>query len=199
MPDGQAHSNIVVGLGGAVVSQSFVDGTGNPIMAGSLTVGTQYNGCPCEIFADIAGTGEPRHIGSGVVSGGTVTLPNGAVASTITAALGYVAPFVSAKLANTVPGAAPTSERRAIDHLGLVLYDAHYQGLSGGQRFDHMDPLPLMEAGQATPAGTVWAEFDGPMIEFPGEWNTDSRVCLLAQAPLPCTVGSVVVSMDVTS
>lgn len=199
MPDGQAHSNIVVGLGGAVVSQSFVDGTGNPVMAGSLTVGTQYNGCPCEIFADIAGTGEPRHIGSGVVSGGVVSLPNGAVASTITAALGYVAPFVSAKLANTVPGAAPTSERRSIDHLGLVLYDAHYQGLSGGQRFDHMDPLPLMEAGQATPAGTVWAEFDGPMIEFPGEWNTDSRVCLLAQAPLPCTVGSVVVSMDVTS
>jgi hypothetical protein len=33
------------------------------------------------------------------------------------------------------------------------------------------------------------------MMEVPGEWNTDARLCLLAQAPAPCTVGGVVTGM----
>ena|GEM_PF-4241033 len=30
---------------------------------------------------------------------------------------------------------------------------------------------------------------DEPMFEIPGEWNSGARLCLLAQAPSPCTVG----------
>ena len=33
------------------------------------------------------------------------------------------------------------------------------------------------------------------MMEVPGEWNTDARLCLLAQAPAPCTIGGVVMGM----
>jgi hypothetical protein len=33
------------------------------------------------------------------------------------------------------------------------------------------------------------------MIEVPGSWQTDARLCLLAQAPNPCTVGGVVIGL----
>jgi hypothetical protein len=77
-----------------------------------------------------------------------------------------------------------------------VLYDANYQGLQFGQRFDTLDNMPLYEAGQATAAGTTWSEYDEPMIEVPGSWNTDARLCLLAQAPNPVTVGAVVIGLE---
>jgi hypothetical protein len=189
MPDGQAHASIVAGLAGAIVTNT----SASP--SASLTVGSQYNGCPAEVFADIGATGEPIHLGAIVVVGGTVTLPNGQTALTITACLGYVAPFMSAKLAYAAQLGSALTQRKRIDHVGLVLFDAGSQGLAFGQRFDALDSLPLVEAGAATPAATTWSEYDEPMIETPGSWQTDARLCLLAQAPNPCTVGGVVIGI----
>jgi hypothetical protein len=190
MPDGQAHGNIVAGLAGAVVTNA------GATPQTQLAVGAQYNGCPAEVFADIGATGEPVHVGAVVVSGGTVTLPNGQAALTITACLGYVAPFMSARLAYAAQLGSALTQKKRISHLGMVMYDTHYQGVQAGQRFDALDALPLVEAGQATAAGTVWAEYDEPMIEVPGSWNTDARLCLMAQAPAPCTVGAVVIGLE---
>ena len=189
LPDGQAHSNVVAGVAGAVISNTAASATG------TLTVGAQYNGFPAEVFADIGSTGDPVHIGAIVVANGTITLPNGQTALTIIACLGYVAPFMSAKLAYAAQLGSALTQRKRIDHVGLVLYDANYQGLQFGQRFDALDNLPLYEAGTATPAGTTWSEYDEPMIEAPGSWQTDARLCLLAQAPNPCTVGGVVIGL----
>jgi hypothetical protein len=189
MPDGQSHRNVVAGLAGAVITATA------PSPTATLAVGSQYNGYPCEVFADIGGTGEPVHIGSVVVSNGAVTLPNGRQATGISACLGYVAPFMSAKLAYAAQLGSALTQKKRVDHLGLVMYDTHFQGIQFGQRFDALDDLPLCEAGQPTPAGTVWSEYDEPMMEVPGEWNTDARLCLLAQAPAPCTVGGVVIGM----
>jgi hypothetical protein len=189
LPDGQAHSNIVAGLAGAVVSATATAATG------TLTVGAQYNGYPAEVFADIGATGDPVHIGSIVVANGAITLPNGQTALTIIACLGYVAPFMSAKLAYAAQLGSALTQRKRIDHVGLVLYDASFQGIQFGQRFDVLDNLPLFEAGAPTPPGTTWSEYDEPMIEVPGSWQTDARLCLLAQAPNPCTVGGVVVGL----
>jgi hypothetical protein len=55
--------------------------------------------------------------------------------------------------------------------------------------------MPATEAGQAVPAGMVWSEYDEPMVTIGSDWDTDARLCLLAQAPNPCTVGAVVVGM----
>jgi len=189
LPDGQAHSNIVAGPAGAVISNTAASATG------TLTVGAQYNGYPAEVFADIGSTGDPVHIGAIVVANGTITLPNGQTALTMIACLGYVAPFMSAKLAYAAQLGSALTQRKRIDHVGLVLYDANYQGLQFGQRLDALDNLPLYEAGTATPAGTTWSEYDEPMIEAPGSWQTDARLCLLAQAPNPCTVGGVVIGL----
>jgi hypothetical protein len=189
LPDGQAHANIVAGLAGTVIAKTAVSATG------TLTVGAPYNGCPAEVFADIGATGDPVHVGSAVVQNGTVTLPNGQQALTIIACLGYVAPFMSAKLAYAAQLGTALTQRKRIDHIGLVLYDAGSQGLQFGQRFDALDNLPLCEAGAATPPATTWSEYDEPMIEAPGSWQTDARLCLLAQAPNPCTVGGVVIGL----
>jgi hypothetical protein len=192
LPDGQNHSNIVAGLAGAVVTVSEPT-YGAP--QNSFTVGTQYNGYPAECFADVGGTGEPIHLGSLVVSGGAITIPNGQNASSLTACLGYVAPFLSAKLAYGAQLGSALTMRKRIDHLGLVMYDTHFQGVQHGQRIDHLDPLPLVEDEQTTPNGTVWNEYDEPMLEVPGDWRTDSRLCLLGQAPLPCMIGGVVIAI----
>jgi hypothetical protein len=189
MPDGLAHSNIVAGLAGSVVTATAASPTA------TLSVGIQYNGYPCEAFADVGSTGEPIHVGSLVVSNGTITLPNGQQATTIIACLGYVAPFMSAKLAYAAQLGSALTQKKRVEHVGLVMYDTHYQGLQFGQRFDALDSPPLYEADQPTPAGTVWSEYDEPMMEVPGEWNTDARLCLLAQAPTPCTLGGVVIGM----
>jgi hypothetical protein len=203
MPDGLSHSNIVAGLGGSLVIGSTLPflpnhTAPNQIFSapqGTLNVGTQYNGQTAEVFADIGGTGEMKHIGPLTVSLGAITLPNNQVASTIVAVIGYAAAFLSAKLAYAAQLGAALTQRKKIGHLGLVLYDTHYQGVQYGQRFDALDPLPLVEAGQSTPSGTIWPQYDEPMIEVPGDWNTDARLALFAQAPTPCTVGGAVIGM----
>lgn len=189
MPDGNNHLNIVVGLGGAMVSAN------STTLTGVLAVGSQYEGYPCEVFADIAGTGRVKHIGAVTVTNGTVTLPSGKQAYIIVACLGYIAPFVSTKLAYGAQMGSALNMKKRIDHLGLVFYDTHCQGLTYGQRIDVMDPMPLYEADQETPDNTVWDEYDEPVIELPGEWDSDARLYLLAQAPRPATVGAVVMSL----
>jgi hypothetical protein len=189
LPNGQTHSNIVAGLAGVMISNTAVSPTG------TIMVGAQYNGYPAEVFADIGSTGDPIHVGAIVVANGTITLPNSQTALTIIACVGYVAPFVSAKLAYAAQLGSALTQRKRIDHVGLVLYDTNYQGIRFGQRFDALDNLPLFEAGTATPAGTTWSEYDEPMIEAPGSWQTDARLCLFAQAPNPCTVGGVVIGL----
>jgi hypothetical protein len=58
-----------------------------------------------------------------------------------------------------------------------------------------MDNLPLVKDGVTVAADTVHADFDGPMTSLPGEWNTDSRLCLLSAAPRPCMVMCAVVDI----
>jgi len=191
MPDGNAHSNVVAGLAGAVVSSTVAS------PATSFAVGAQYNGMPCEVFADLGGTGRIKHVGPLVVSGGSITLPNGAKATSFFAYFGFVAPFYSAKLAYSMPGASPINVRKKLDTIGLVLYDTAAQGLQYGQSPAQLDEMPLMEAEMAVTAGTVWAEYEEPVTTLPGEWDTDTRLFLLAPSPNPCTVGAVALSLTV--
>lgn len=205
MPGGASYSQIVVGLGGQVVigSTSATLSNGNEpdqvfdVASNTLDVPAAYEGCPAEVFADIGGTGKPVHVGTVTVSGGAIALPQARTATTITACLGYVAPFMSAKLAYAAELGSALTQKKKIGHVGLVMQDTHANGLQIGQRFDALDPLPSIEGGIKTTAGTVWTEYDEPMIEVPGEWDTDARLCLLAQAPLPCTVNAVV--LDITT
>jgi hypothetical protein len=137
------------------------------------------------------GTG--KDLGSYTVSGGQITLSE-AVTSCIVG-LPYTATFKSAKQAFGAAMGTPLNQRKRIDHLGLILADAHYQGLEYGPDFTTMDSMPLIERYEETAADTVWESYDEDMISFPGEWSTDSRICLRATAPRPVTVLAATVSM----
>lgn len=130
---------------------------------------------------------------------GTATVVDGAVAGSYDVwcvGLPFEARYKSAKLAGqTGLGLSVTQESR-IDHIGLVLADTHARGLFYGPEFDELDGLPGMEDGVAVDADHVWESYDKGMVEFPGEWSSDNRLCLVARAPRPCTVLGAVLSID---
>jgi hypothetical protein len=137
------------------------------------------------------GTG--KDLGTYTVVSGQVTLSE-AVTSCIVG-LPYTARFKSAKQAFGAAMGTPLNQRKYIDHIGLILADTHYQGLEYGRDFDNMDPLPLVVREEETAVDTVWESYDEDMVAFPGEWSTDSRVCLRATAPRPATVLACTISM----
>lgn len=134
-----------------------------------------------------------KDLGTYTVSAGTITLSDTVIWACI--GLGYTAFFKSAKLAYGAVGGTALTQTKRIERLGLILLNTHYQGLLFGTDFVTMDNLPLVEDGAVTDADTVWPDFDGPMVAIPGTWDTDSRLCLQAAAPRPCTVLAAVVAV----
>jgi hypothetical protein len=185
MPGSASYSTIVAGLGGGVVS---FDGGETP--SNTMAVPAAYEGLTAELFSD------RRRIGPLTVSGGQIALPNGRKETRLEAFFGFTAPFYSAKLAYAAQGGTALSQKKKVDHLGLVLYNTHFQGVQLGQSFAALDPMPQMLGEAAIAADTVFAEYDEATIAVPGTWDTDARLCLLAQAPRPATVGGVVVSIN---
>ncbi len=132
-----------------------------------------------EVWAD------GKDVGTHTVSAaGAITLS--VAASKVVAGLGYTAQFKGTKLAS-VEGVG-LNERKKVSGLGFILKDTHYQGLKFGPSFSNLDNLPKVVAGSTQADDTVWSEFDEPVIPFKGVWDTDSRICLQAAAPRPCTV-----------
>ena len=118
-----------------------------------------------------------------------------APAARVVAGLPYQGRFKSAKLAYAAVMGTALTQKKRLDHIGLILLDAHCRGLRYGQDFTHLDDMPLIKDGAPLDPDTVFAEFDAPMIELPGHWDTDARLCLEAAAPRPCTVAAAVVAV----
>ena len=114
-----------------------------------------------------------------------------------TVGLTYRARYKSAKLTQEVRyiGSSMTQLSK-IDHIGLVLADTHYQGLTYGPNFDTLDNLPLIHNGTAIADHTVWDTVDIEMTEFEGEFGQDTRICIEANAPRPATVMAIVGNHD---
>ena len=130
---------------------------------------------------------------------GTAVVASGAVAQSYTTwmvGLGYEAQYKSAKLAGQTGLGLSITQRTRINKIGLVLADTHAQGLQYGPAFDLLDDLPLMEDGAEVDGDSVWESYDADMIEFPGDWSTDNRLCLVGAAPRPCTVLAAVLNID---
>jgi hypothetical protein len=135
-------------------------------------------------------------LGTFTVSGGSITLHASTTYTNRCAGLGYQARFKSTKLAYSMQGRSGLTLKKKIDHLGLVMVDTHPQGLSFGRSFDSLDPLPQTDRYGAVDLDAVWDEYDSEAHLFNGTWDTDSRLCLVANAPLACTVLAAVVEME---
>ncbi len=123
-------------------------------------------------------------VGTKIVNFGSITLDT--AASQVVVGLGYTAQFKSMKLA-TVTGIG-LNMRKKVNKLGVVLRNTHYQGLQYGTRFDKLYDMPEVHQGLVQSENTIYGEHDGDTFPLGGEWNTDSRVCLQAAAPRPCTI-----------
>lgn len=150
---------------------------------------------------EVVAWGNGKDLGTYTVSGGQITgIVSAATgeAEAVTSAvvgLSYEALYKSGKQAIATALGVPLNQSKLIDSIGLILADTHKDGLYYGPDFDHLDALPLEEAGEMVDDDTVHEAYDQGMIAFPGEWTTDARFCLKATAPRPCTVLSCVVSM----
>lgn len=136
--------------------------------------------------------GNSKDLGTYTVTSSAITLSEPVTLAFV--GLPYTARFKSAKLAIGSQAQSPLTQRKRIDHLGLILADTHYQGLRYGQDFDNLDDLPLTEGYATTAADTVWDSYDADSVEVNGFWDTDARLCLEAASPLPCTVLAAIIS-----
>lgn len=136
-----------------------------------------------------------------VSAGGQITLP--VAVSNAVIGLGYTAQWKSSKLSHrpfhfstfTGRGTALT-QKKHLEHLGLILYKSHTQGLQFGPDFTHLDSLPQIESGTVV-TSTIYDAYDQEAFEFPGTWDTDARLCLQAAAPRPCTVMACIMPIDI--
>jgi len=132
---------------------------------------------------------EGRDIGTAVVGGGEVALPE--ELEDITVGLPYTARFKGARL--ILSDTAPFMAAKQIAHVGLILLDTHAQGLRYGQSFDYLDDLPLKEGYALVDQDAIHATYEEQTIEVNGSWEPDARLCLEAAAPRPCTVVACIV------
>jgi len=129
-----------------------------------------------------------RDMGTYTVDGaGTIT---GLPAAVTNACIGisYTAQWQSVKLTQTVQDGTSLGFAKIIDELHLVLANTHYRGLQFGTDFTHMDNLPTTEEGMAVQADTVWAEYDKSPVKVDATWDPNTRLCLQASSPRPCTI-----------
>jgi hypothetical protein len=128
------------------------------------------------------------------VTSGQITLPS--AVSNAVVGLPYTADYQSAKLAYAAAGGTALTRRKTIRQIGLLLNKTHHKGLYFGTDFDVMDGLPGVEDAAIVAADTIYEEYDHDMTTMPRTWDTDTRLCLRAKAPRPCTVVAAVIDIE---
>ncbi len=136
--------------------------------------------------------GNTKDLGSYTVTGGSITVSEAVTTAYI--GLGYVADFESARFAEA--SSVPLSQREQIHGVALLLSDTHAQGIQFGQDFDNLESLPQIddEEGQVD-QNKIWSSYVADAHPINGTWSNDTRLCLRAQSPRPCTVTAAVVSI----
>lgn len=129
-----------------------------------------------------------------LVSGGGITLDEEVSSAVI--GLPYTARFKSSKLAYAADKGTALNQRKKVYDIGLTAVNTHYKGVKYGPDFDTLDPLPEYEKGAIVDADTVHTYYDEDHFEFAGDWDTDSRVCLVSQAPRPATICGIALGLE---
>jgi len=128
-----------------------------------------------------------KDVGTDVVTaGGALTSALAVAASKVVAGLSYTGQYKSAKL-GAITGIG-LLERKKVNRIGFIAENLHYQGLQYGADFDNLSHLPKVSKGQAMPDDHIYDNYHEDDFPFGGTWDEDSRICLQATAPRPCTI-----------
>jgi hypothetical protein len=186
----------------AKVMDAFKSGTNSPAST-TIAVGTHLAGESVVVWADSAPLVE-------TVSGRTVPLTytvdasgNITVASAVTdwvAGLAYTARYKSARLAYGAERGTAMLQKKKVNKLGLLMTDFVRAGVRYGSVFDDSDrplyPLPILKDG-ITASSIVLSDIqDEEPVVFPGEWSTDSRVCIEIASPNTATILGLVMEVE---
>lgn len=133
-----------------------------------------------------------------VTAGGALTSALSTAASKVVTGLSYVAQFKSVKLAYGSSLGTALTKKKHINQLGLILKNTHASGLYVGGDFNHLHTIPKAELPTVSDVPNtdhIFEDFDMDMMPFDDQWTTDSRLCLQATAPKPCTILAAVVGL----
>lgn len=133
------------------------------------------------------------------VSSGSITLTNNGSSYTGTqgiVGIPYTARFKSAKLPFAASLGTPLGQRQRISQIALMVVNTHNQGLKFGRDFSNMDNLPKVIAGATVDPDDIHSTLTVPAVTFPGDMTVDTRLCLEANSPRPCTVSTAIISID---
>lgn len=165
---------------------SFVTYTG--VSTASMTGLSHLEGKTVSVW------GNNQDLGTYTVSSGAITLSQAVTNAVI--GLPFTAQYKSSKLAFAAAGGTALNQRKRVNKIGVILYNTYFQGLQYGPDFSTLDDLPLVEDGFTQSANTLYTSYDKDMFVFNGSYDTDSRICLQAQSPNPCTLLALIVQMS---
>jgi hypothetical protein len=183
------------------VMDAFASGTNSPAST-TIAVGTHLIGESVVVWAD----GAPlTTTANGYATPNTYTVDgsgNITVGSAVTnwvAGLPYTARYKSAKLAYGAAQGSAMLQMKKVDDVGIIATDFVRSGIRYGSRFDDdtrpLFPPPIMKDFATAPAIVLSDVNDEEPFVFPGEWNSDSRVCIECSSPNTMTLISLVVSI----
>lgn len=181
------------------VMDAFKSGTNSPAST-TIAVGTHLIGENVVVWAD----GAPLvTLGAdGMTTPNTYTVDgsgNITVGSAVTnwvVGLPYTARYKSAKLAYGAAMGTAMLQMKKVDQVGVIMTDFVRAGVRYGSQFDNADrplyPPPAMkDLTTATPIVLSDVNDEEAWV-FPGEWNSDSRVCIEVASPNTATLISMV-------
>jgi len=153
----------------------------------SLLTGLNWlSGLTVNVWADGAYVGDAVVTQFGTPGELDLSVFAGAPFSNVVVGLPYIAQFKSVKLGQ-IDGIGFLEHKR-VNKIGFLAENLHYQGVKYGPTFDELYDLPRVEDGQITPVDTIWATYHEEKFPFGGEWDPDSRICMQAESPKPCTI-----------
>lgn len=130
------------------------------------------------------------------VANGQITLDT--AASNVVVGLYYKAQWQGGKMVTLqAPHGTPLTQDKRISAIGLILAWVHAKGLKFGPDFSNLDDMPGIEEGTTVGANDIRTTYDHEPIVFPSTWDTDTRLCLEAAAPRPCTVLAAIADAEV--
>lgn len=137
-----------------------------------------------------------KGLGTYTVSSGAITVSEAVTDAVV--GLPYKGRWKSVKLAygSAVKGGNTLTDLKRVDHVGVILRNTHYQGLKYGSDFENLFTIPRVTGAKRAADDTIYKTLDVPSFPFKGKFDADSRVCLQAESPNPCTILGLKVAME---
>lgn len=171
------------------MADSFVTYTGAATTTPFTTELVHLRGETVTIWADGIFVGTDT-----VTAAGALTSALATAASNVCVGLEYEARFKSSKLARL--DGIGILEKKKVNRIGFIAENMHVSGLQYGPDFDNLEDLPRVYQGQVQSVDQIYSTYHEDDFPFAGVWDADSRICLKATAPKPCTIQAAIAQME---